>query len=417
MKICGAILIIIIVLGAAGLWKKKVFMLLLFTSAAVFTAEVLYEATNPPKEIQWIEKNKAGTGDKSRKVTASTGDRKTELELTIPEQAYSDPEKERILDAEVEYLDKTLLGQNVEPDDICHDMELPSHGQNEKVQIEWYSSDPEIMGSNGEIKDGADKNGQDVTITGILRLDDTERRYEQKLTVFQRAATGNRKKDLEDAVRIENKENESERYLLPKKIGDSDIKWYESGENKAPYIAVLILILGIFYIWAGKRKEEEKNKKRTDDLKKEYPELIGRIILLLYSGATMRNALFYIGDSYRKSMTGMKDRKKNEAFEEVVITCRQMQSGVTELKAYGNMADRCALPCYRTLSIMLMQNQKRGSKGMIASLEQEVINEFAEKKRKVKSEGEIASMKLLLPLGLMLMIVFALMMIPAFFSI
>ena len=123
--------------------------------------------------------------------------------------------------------------------------------------------------------------------------------------------TGNRKKDLEDAVRIENKENESERYLLPKKIGDSDIKWYESGENKAPYIAVLILILGIFYIWAGKRKEEEKNKKRTDDLKKEYPELISRIILLLYSGATMRNALFYIGDSYRKSMTGMKDRKKN----------------------------------------------------------------------------------------------------------
>ena len=212
-------------------------------------------------------------------------------------------------------------------------------------------------------------------------------------------------------------EEETERYLLPKKIGDSDIKWYESGENKAPYIAVLILILGIFYIWAGKRKEEEKNKKRTDDLKKEYPELISRIILLLYSGATMRNALFYIGDSYRKSMADMKDRKKNEAFEEVVITYRQMQSGVTELKAYGNMADRCALPCYRTLSIMLMQNQKRGSKGMIASLEQEVINEFAEKKRKVKSEGEIASMKLLLPLGLMLMIVFALIMVPAFFSI
>ncbi len=54
---------------------------------------------------------------------------------------------------------------------------------------------------------------------------------------------------------------------------------------------------------------------------------------------------------------------------------------------------------------------------MIRNLELEVMNEFAEKKRMVKSAGELASMKLMIPLGMMLLIVLALMMIPAFFSI
>lgn len=295
-------------------------------------------------------------------------------------------------------------------------MTLPNYGQNANVSIEWYSSDPDLISNSGEIKDDADENGRDTTLTAILRLGEYERRYEQRIVVYPRAATGNLKNDIEEAVKRANKENDSDKYFLPQKAGDEELSWYESGENNAPYVSIFVLVFGVFVVWADRKRSEDKERSRIENLRKEYSELISRLVLLLYAGQTMRMAFFSIADSYSKAIKqgGM---QRNEAFEEILITCRQMKSGTTEVKAYENLADRCAMPCYRTLSTLLIQNQKRGSKGMIRNLELEVMNEFAEKKRMVKSAGELASMKLMIPLGMMLLIVLALMMIPAFFSI
>ncbi len=416
MKICGAVLIIIIALGIAGFWKKRITIILAALSAASLAAAFIYEANLSNNKVTFIKKNDAGEGNVNKKVVAKTDDENIELEIDVPEMDYTEDEAIGILENEIKNIKNSILGENKSFTQIQYDMTLPNYGQNENVSIEWYSSDPDLISSSGEIKDDADENGRDTTLTAILRLGEYERRYEQRIVVYQRAATGNLKNDIEEAVKRANKENDSDKYFLPQKAGDEELSWYESGENNAPYVSIFVLVFGVFVVWADRKKSEDKERSRIESLRKEYSELISRLVLLLYAGQTMRMAFFSIADSYSKAIKqgGM---QRNEAFEEILITCRQMKSGTTEVKAYENLADRCALPCYRTLSTLLIQNQKRGSKGMIRNLELEVMNEFAEKKRMVKSAGELASMKLMIPLGMMLMIVLALMMIPAFFSI
>lgn len=416
MKICGAVLIIIIALGIAGFWKKRVTIILVILSGASLAAAFAYEVNLNNNRITLIEKSEAGEENINKQLIAKTKDGSVELEIEVPKKDYTEEEAIAILDKEINNLKNSILGRNKSFTKIEYDMTLPQYGQNENVSIEWYSSDPELISSSGEIKDNADENGNEAALTAILTLGGYERRYEQSIVVYQRAATGNLKNDIEEAVKRANRENDSDKYFLPEKAGDESLLWYESGENNAPYVSVFVLVFGVFIVWADRKRREDKEKIRIECLKKEYSEFISRLVLLLYAGQTMRMAFFSIAESYSKAIK-QSDMQRNEAFEEILITCKQMKSGTTEVKAYENLADRCALPCYRTLSILLIQNQKRGSKGMIQTLELEVMNEFAEKKRMVKSAGEIASMKLMIPLGMMLMIVFALLMIPAFFSL
>lgn len=416
MKICGAVLIIIIALGIAGIWKKRTAVILGILATASLAATFAYEANLKDNKVTFIKRGEAGEGNVNKRMIAKTDDGRIELEIEIPGKDYTEKEAIDILDNEIKYIKNSILGKNESFTQIEYDLSLPKYGQNENVSIEWYSSDPDIISSSGEIKDEADENGKTAALTAILSLGEYERRYEQTIVVYQRAPTGNLKNDIEEAVKRVNKGNDSDRYFLPERAGDETLSWYVDSENNTPYISIFVLVFGLFTVWADKKRREDKERLRIQGLRRDYSELISRLVLLLYAGQTMRMAFFSISETYSKAMK-QNDIKRNEAFEEINIACKQMKSGTTEIRAYENMAKRCALPCYRTLSILLIQNQKRGSKGMIRNLELEVMNEFAEKKRKVKSAGELASMKLMIPLGMMLMIVFALMMIPAFFAL
>ncbi len=176
-----------------------------------------------------------------------------------------------------------------------------------------------------------------------------------------------------------------------------------------------MLVAGVLLKLNEKQKKEEKIKKRNDILKKEYSELISRLLLMLYSGTGVRMAFFRMAALYNRSKG--EGEKRREVFEELTMACREMENGSSEDEAYERLAERCALPCYRKLGVLLVQNRKKGGKGFTDALEQEVMASFAERRRLAEIAGNTASMKLLLPLGMMLMVVLALMMIPAFMSI
>ena len=60
---------------------------------------------------------------------------------------------------------------------------------------------------------------------------------------------------------------------------------------------------------------------------------------------------------------------------------------------------------YRSLAVLLTQNLKKGSKGLLELLKQESQEAFEERRRQAKTTGEKASTKLLLPMGMMLAVI------------
>jgi tight adherence protein C len=414
MKICGLVLTVIMILGIVKFWKRKTFIILAAAGILCFAAAAANEAGLRNTAVHSIEKNENGEGSSQKEMTAVTHDgREIEIKITIPERGYTQSEARKILEAEANSLDKRILGQNGSFDDIRYDMELPGTGTAPGVSIKWQSSDPHVIDQNGKIQGGLEDEAYEIEMTAVLTLQEEEERYSKRIKVYPESDSKSLEDELQKEIDRRSLQDGSADLVLPDSLDGSRLVWYEKPRNTAAVTAFMLLVSGVLLHIDSKQKASEKIKKREELLKREYPEFVCRLLLMLYSGTGVRNAFFRIAALYDSE----KENRHIEIFEEVAAACRQMQNGSSEDEAYEKMAERCRLPCYRKLSVLLIQNRKRGGKGFTDELEREVMVALADKKRRAETAGEAASLKLLIPLGMMLAVVLALMMIPAFMAV
>ncbi|MEI3437833.1 MAG: type II secretion system F family protein [Blautia sp.] len=83
------------------------------------------------------------------------------------------------------------------------------------------------------------------------------------------------------------------------------------------------------------------------------------------------------------------------------------------MEAYRRFGERCGQVKYKTFATMLIQNLQKGSRQLADMLEKESMEAWDERKRKARVLGEAAATKLLVPMILMLLVVMAVIMIPA----
>lgn len=134
-----------------------------------------------------------------------------------------------------------------------------------------------------------------------------------------------------------------------------------------------------------------------------------KFTLLVQAGLTARKAFQKIALDYGKKENG----KERAAYEEIRTTCYEMDSGISEAEAYRRFGERCGQVKYKTLATLLIQNLQKGSRHLSDLLEKESVEAWEERKRKARVLGEAAATKLLLPMVLMLLVVMAVIMLPA----
>lgn len=108
--------------------------------------------------------------------------------------------------------------------------------------------------------------------------------------------------------------------------------------------------------------------------------------------------------------------KSSPAYEEILYTCRELHSGVSEGLAYEHFGRRTGLQEYIRLSTLLAQNLKRGNSTLLDRLREEAEKSAEERLQQSKKLGEEAGTKLLVPMVLMLAVVMVVIMIPAMSS-
>ena len=135
--------------------------------------------------------------------------------------------------------------------------------------------------------------------------------------------------------------------------------------------------------------------------------------MLLGTGMTIRAAFTRIAAEYE-------ERPKKEicyVYEEMVHACREMESGVAEETAYEQFGQRCGQPRYLKLGRLFAQHLKKGTEGLEEILGQEMQQAQEERIELAKKKGEETGVKLLIPMGMMLIVVMAVLVIPAFLSL
>lgn len=206
--------------------------------------------------------------------------------------------------------------------------------------------------------------------------------------------------------------NSPDYYYLPSEWEGKHIDWEEPSDNSGGVLAGLTLFAAVVLMMKKAREEQERRIKRSEQLLMDYPALVMKFTLLVQAGMTVRKAFQKISLDYRRGHTG----KVRFAYEEITAACNEMDSGVSEAEAYRRFGERCAQIKYKTFATLLIQNLQKGSRRMSDMLEKESMEAWDERKRKARVLGEAAATKLLLPMALMLMVVMAVIMIPAFLS-
>lgn len=345
---------------------------------------------------------------------------KEDIMVQISEKRLSGEMKEEMFQKSYEFIDKNILGENESTDEIRSAINLMSEIPGTSINISW-KFDSSIITYDGTLKnDSLEEEGRVTELTAVLNYYGEIREYELFLNIFppQYDELTTLKKDMNSALEEADKKSLVNDYFeLPMKVNDREIAY---GSDQYTWMQILFLGgLTAFCIWYAMEQNLKKRMQlRKNQLMIDYPEIISKYTLLLNAGMTTKAAWERIGMDYtqRKKIVSDKMQVTRYAYEEMLITKNEIALGRSEPVAYEEFGRRCGILPYLKFSTIIVQNLKKGTRGMIPMLELEVTQARAERKEAVKRLGEEAGTKLLGPMVGMLVLVLLMIMIPAFLS-
>ena len=385
------------------------------------------------KESETIRRNSYGEGSRTEEREITIGGDKVEepLEITVGERQYTNDEMQKIFTQAIRKLDLLILGENKSLDEVRSDLELISKMPEEPIEIIWELDRYDVINRQGELQEdtiaeeaadnaGLEKEGILVNLKAFLRYTEDETKealYETAVRIFPPLLTEEEEKVAKvlEKIRDEDNNKASEEIIkFPEEVEGEKVEYRRPVNSRG----ISILILGIAatgLTWCLIRRQGKKeDEKRKIQMVQDYPEIVNKLRLLLGAGMTIKNAWKKIVTDYEKKKEKCGERF---AYEEMLITYREMQSGVTEAESYERFGRRCGIPSYLKLGAILSQNLRKGTRGVAEIMQMEAIQAFEERKALAKRRGEEASTKLLVPMFFMLGIVLVIVIVPAFLSI
>ena len=222
-----------------------------------------------------------------------------------------------------------------------------------------------------------------------------------------------RRQELQDRIEAYNRDKgDPDYYYLPEEWDGRKLSWQKKTEHTGNLLAAFLLAVAAVLPVLDSREQERVRNRRLEQLAAEYPALIMKFTLLLQAGLSSQSAFARIGRDYAAREGG----ETNAACEEILVMLREMESGVSETEAYRRLGERCGQVRYRTLAALLTQNLRKGSRYLTDALEREAVDAWEERKRNARVQGELTSTRLLFPMLLLLLVVIAVILIPAFLS-
>lgn len=364
----------------------------------------------------FLLRNAYGEGDVQVGLLAEIPGIQEEIfDYTVEERRFTEEELEKSFAEAQELLPEAILGENDQLEDVRKNLKLITELEGYPFQISWESGAYSLINSDGTVCNEDLTQGEIVLLKARFRYEDWIREVELYAQVNPAIYTPEEALRMRiEALMGEKEENtkSAEAMILPDRIGTEPVVWKEIIEDSSGYFLILVLIAACVIYWGRGRELDQKLESRKRELLLDYPEIVNKLALYMGAGMTIRNAFLKMGEDYKKQ----REERKKYVYEEILMTCYELQGGRSETEAYDHFGKRCQVQSYIKLSALLSQNIRKGSNDLLRMLRQEADNAFAQRKNLAKKLGEEAGTKLLLPMMMMLCVVMVIIMIPAYFS-
>ena len=364
-------------------------------------------------------RNDSGGGKKTQELEVEIeGMKRESVVVELAEQLYSDEETKSMMRRCVKRIEKEMLGENKSLDRVEKNLNLITSISDEPVRISWEIDRYDVMNIRGEIMgDELKADGTMVNLEAVLTYTenpDVQALFQCTAVIYPKESETKEITMLKERIREkEASTREKKKLILPEMISGKRVRYFRRMQDRGVILMLMgLLVGGLFYALEIQEKEQTlKDKKKQMQL--DYPEIVNELTLFLGAGMTIKRSFTKIAREYEKRRTKGNVRF---AYEEMLIACREMESGITESESYERFGRRCNEAQYIRLGALLSQNLRKGTKGLNEMLRLEAIQAFEERKTRAKMLGEEAGIKLLLPMFIMLAIVLVIVIVPAFLS-
>ncbi len=397
--------------------KRKLLLLVLAGGILLTGAVAVSEATESFLQDGYFlpRKEKEYTEELLVIPPQESGKEREEMTLEVEPRGLTSEEIEALLKEETEKMEGYILGENASLEEVRSDLNLIREIDGTDISVEWELDSYEVLNLDGSIRtDKVTEEGTIVELRGILTCEGQKSIYTAYARVLPALLSPVQqwKEALLEAIQAMQTDSRlEERKALPTEVDGIPISWKEKKSSVVWLVPVLTLgVLAALYT-AKDREVKKQVEKREWELRRDYAQVVSKLVLLMGAGSAVRTAWeTMVRDYERKKEAG---GKHCYVYEEMALTGREIQNGVSEGRAYENFGIRCRLPCYLKLSALLEQNLKKGNKGLSLLLEAEVAEAFEQRKELAREQGEKASTRLLFPMVMMLVVVMLLVLIPA----
>lgn len=398
-------------------WSLALFLFLVFDALAFFST--LKEAdSNYLMGGKYIGRPAAKEEDVNISLIAVLKDIsgrifQKEIDVQVSKQSYSAKEAEEEFNKAITYLDEVTLGNNTSADLIYSSLVLKEKIPDSHIKVSWTSSDTKLLENDGTVHNEELKKETLIQVTAVLTLEDRSASYSRAYVICPRIFTEEELalQELEQELKIADENNIEPELTLPEELKNYKIAWLEKKNSEGIKLFLLGVAAAFLSIPLTNMEVSSKAEKRKKELLIDYPELINKFMMLVNAGMSVSNAWKKLAADYKR-----KGGTKKYAYEELALTAKELQMGISESKAYEEFGRRVKLIPYLRFAALLSQNISKGSPDFISKLEEEALKAFEERKERAKKAGEEAGTKLLIPMMGMLVMVIIIILLPAMSS-
>lgn len=393
--------------------KLTLCVMILLTGMVLALLFFVQETGEKQVEDNALYRNQYGAGVKNVTLIANTEEEEIRLTVELGEREYT---LEELIEMEEDFyaaLTKSFLGENSSQDAVSYDLNLVAAVEGYPFQIGWLLEESEYMDNTGHLLKDTLEEPVIQEIVADVGCGEYQRYYSFAVCVHSRSVPISMEEKLKkELLRTEAVSRKEDFLLLPSEYQQEAIIWEYPGGHTG-LLFLILTPLTVILIYLGKDKDlHQKVEEREEQLRIDYPELVSKLALLMGAGMTIANAWNRVVEDYckKKEKTG----QKRFAYEEMLITLHELESGISQRDALEHFGKRCRAPCYIKLATVLSQNMRKGSTNVFDLLREEAALAFEDRKKLAKKKGEQAGTKLLFPMMILLAMVMILLIVPAF---
>ena len=290
-------------------------------------------------------------------------------------------------------------------------LSFPASLPGNPVRLSYMPEDTALLHADGTPGEGLPEEGADTSLFVTLSLQDVSRVLVYRI----RLVPGDLSEEARFASAVRGAaagaDPAARKIPLPSHFEGAKIRWRSSPSGTPLLVLIAGLLAACLLPLLEKEKKRSAEAANRGRANADYPVLTDKIALYLRAGISLRNTVTMIADDYTKDLE--KGGAPRPGYEAVLAVSRALALGVTEEDAL-QLAGESLGSRYRTLSSLLVTHLTCGGEEALLLLEKEARDAFEAERLRAKVRGEEATTKLLFPMLLMLGVVLAVLIIPAF---